>query len=944
MNSCQIGSRPGFCVLAATCALTVAGFGDPAAAYQLTAFAPAVFDANAGNLPAFDTAVGISGFTIEDFEDERLVAGVTVELEMRPINTVFPADLLVPFEEQPSPIWDGSVAGIGNPNFSDVAFRFDCGATSVGIGVADVESLLKLVINGGSQEFELHPVPPAGFVLHGVSPDQMKNGYLRVDVEPGNPPIEEIRFVQPAGGGPDAIYFDRLAVLFAPEVYWTSSGDPSTSHAIERARSDGTGREAVVTGGTLDDPEGVLVDGPTSRLFVANDSGKIERYDLAGGFEHDINPTQPVGDDFFGLASDPMTGKIYWTEADSGGSGFVMRRNADGSGSPEQVATLGSCPDPAGISFDPQGQKVYWACFTAEKIQRADAGGLGQTDTGAGATVENFILALDGTPVDVALDVPDRRIYWSVRGAGGGTNRVRSAPLADVSDRADVAVSNGQIGGLALDIVAVPPMVYWVNIGDGRVERRRLDGTDGGETFYETFATIDAPSTPFGMSICRPARRCGDGIVELAEECDDGNPDGGDGCSGSCRFEGQCADAVTCSAPCDEDADCGPSCGACERCGNEIVDPAETCDDGNVTAGDGCSPTCTCEGGICGDGVVSSLPECGVEECDDGNVAPGDGCDETCQTVCGDGIVVGAEQCDLEAQNGQPGSGCSATCTSTGRCTQAQTECASDVDCPPGEGCCGNTLPEGDEECDDGNLLNGDCCSSVCTNETTSECVPNCDNTFGPQFLPASMKAKFKDRDGNGTYEVWKTARHGHGGDFNLRFGQSVDPCSEEVRVVFLENDGTNGRTSLGDFKLQPEDWTKCLTKPEGTDDEIATFKDKTELISDTDGIRAAKIREREVRVKYKFRGSKLAQVFAPANVSACLPDCSGAAIGPIRVCIHIGDDAGTSLLTCTANKSASSVKCVSANCLPSGFPCAVASDCCSSSCSGAPGSKTCDP
>jgi cysteine-rich repeat protein len=73
-------------------------------------------------------------------------------------------------------------------------------------------------------------------------------------------------------------------------------------------------------------------------------------------------------------------------------------------------------------------------------------------------------------------------------------------------------------------------------------------------------------------------------------------------------------------------------------CGNGLLEGAEKCDDGNANAGDGCSDTCTLEPGfscetagqacgapVCGDGVVSS-----GESCEDGNQADTDGCSATC--------------------------------------------------------------------------------------------------------------------------------------------------------------------------------------------------------------------------------------------------------------------------------------------------------------------------
>jgi cysteine-rich repeat protein len=121
-----------------------------------------------------------------------------------------------------------------------------------------------------------------------------------------------------------------------------------------------------------------------------------------------------------------------------------------------------------------------------------------------------------------------------------------------------------------------------------------------------------------GGSSGDPLALCGNGDVELDEDCDDGNMIGGDGCSTSCTFE---------------------------ECGDAVVDAAagEECDDGNVLAGDGCSPSCVFE--RCGNGITDLN-----EACDDGNEVAGDGCSATCHSdeTCGNGIVDSAagEECD----------------------------------------------------------------------------------------------------------------------------------------------------------------------------------------------------------------------------------------------------------------------------------------------------------
>ncbi|MGD8759696.1 MAG: DUF4215 domain-containing protein [Anaerolineales bacterium] len=98
---------------------------------------------------------------------------------------------------------------------------------------------------------------------------------------------------------------------------------------------------------------------------------------------------------------------------------------------------------------------------------------------------------------------------------------------------------------------------------------------------------------------------CGDGNLDLGEECDDGNNEPGDGCSPDCMLE------------------LPPPC-----CGDGRLDQGEECDDGNNEPGDGCSPDCTLEP-YCGDGILDP-----GEECDDGNNQPGDGCSPDCTLEC----------------------------------------------------------------------------------------------------------------------------------------------------------------------------------------------------------------------------------------------------------------------------------------------------------------------
>ena len=114
---------------------------------------------------------------------------------------------------------------------------------------------------------------------------------------------------------------------------------------------------------------------------------------------------------------------------------------------------------------------------------------------------------------------------------------------------------------------------------------------------------------------------CGDGELNQDwEDCDDGNPLPGDGCTGMCKVEAH----YTCPTA-------GEPCEFLLDCGNGITEPGETCDDGDEDNDNGCNNTCdaqspdyTCpsEGGpctlivFCGDGRVEGTETCDVGSAD----------------------------------------------------------------------------------------------------------------------------------------------------------------------------------------------------------------------------------------------------------------------------------------------------------------------------------------
>lgn len=260
---------------------------------------------------------------------------------------------------------------------------------------------------------------------------------------------------------------------------------------------------------------------------------------------------------------------------------------------------------------------------------------------------------------------------------------------------------------------------------------------------------------------------------------------------------------------------------------------------------------------------------------------------------CGNGVVEGVECCDLGEANGT-GFGCTSACGCEGVCTdQTMLACAAASMCDPGAGCCGNGILEGDEQCDDSNLESGDCCSSSCQIEADSQCTPACPDVSGPQLLSAAdVRVRLVDRDSDGLYEKWTTRPKGRRGDFNLRAGQQVDPTAEDTSVTFIQNDPTSPGTArvLGSYTISPTDWKRCTERPPGSGDEKCVFRDSTEMLLDPDGLRVGFVKEKGAKIRFKFKGTRLAAIEAPDL--ATLND-------KVRICVRIGDDAGSALLTC---------------------------------------------
>lgn len=193
-----------------------------------------------------------------------------------------------------------------------------------------------------------------------------------------------------------------------------------------------------------------------------------------------------------------------------------------------------------------------------------------------------------------------------------------------------------------------------------------------------------------------------------------------------------------CAAGCtyEDDDDCSSSCG------DGSVDRAK----GETCEGQSCPSSCPPANGCTTHTLTGSAAACNAKCVEAITKSPvnGDQCcpsganavnDSDCKPRCGNGIKEGAETCDgadcpscddgnvctEDSQTGNAGT-CDIVCTHTPR---GVNHSAKDSCCPPGATAatdldcagCGNKQLEPNEQCDDGNVLNGDLCDAKCALE-----------------------------------------------------------------------------------------------------------------------------------------------------------------------------------------------------------------------------------
>ena len=266
-------------------------------------------------------------------------------------------------------------------------------------------------------------------------------------------------------------------------LFWVDA----VSSRMWRASADGDGSDRRLLAGALSiaAPDGITVDLTDGFVYWTNMGtpvggagvGSLQRMRLE---DETIETVIPVGTTSTPkqINIDNQARQLYWSDRDS----MVWRSELDGS-EPEVILSRHNIVQPAGMGLDVAKRQMYITDRATGRLYRVGF------DMPEGATAEDRpdveLLAVlyspvsETMPLNLALDLSARRMYWTDRRRGVIYSMNMDIPAgATAEDRQDIkVVLDGLVDPVGIALDDQTKRLYFTELS-GRVSRVNLDGTN----------------------------------------------------------------------------------------------------------------------------------------------------------------------------------------------------------------------------------------------------------------------------------------------------------------------------------------------------------------------------------------------------------------------------------------------------------------------------------
>ncbi len=242
--------------------------------------------------------------------------------------------------------------------------------------------------------------------------------------------------------------------LSTGEMYWY---DYYWSRTIYRSRLDGRNIKPLIV--NYGSPVCLALDRENDKIYWASSYASIFKCNMDGSDVEFLTNVVEYGIYIYDIALDVVNEKMYWARQSEGKS--IGCKNLDGSRVEYPYYIHGFA---YGVAVDPFDGTLYWS---------------NSLNTVLGANLNNSsndvekIIKSSGQPDDIALDLKNKKIYWTERAVD--FRGVKRANL-DGSDIQAIVTGLKWPCGLALDVEG--NKIYWIEREPGKIKRANLDGTD----------------------------------------------------------------------------------------------------------------------------------------------------------------------------------------------------------------------------------------------------------------------------------------------------------------------------------------------------------------------------------------------------------------------------------------------------------------------------------